>query len=798
MSDRGDLDALAMEADRRAMEESRYFSDDYDDGYEEESSQQLHYTLSSAISGHASDWMRQESANPIYALEKDESLREKIRGFFTSYKTRYKDADVDPSLFTPYQDPSPKWDLKPLAQPELSYKDKKEKKGAMKAAAKRANVDSIAPHATQYTAYLAEQAEKKRELSNDSMGLYSRSSLVVTNAVHHYDDGSTKDEFTVKDLYKKDYDPRMFDPDYFAENFTTVMDDMAFLHDMIKYFDSPYTDPLEEYDKQRLEILRATYERMESCYDLALATHSLVKDQYGRLSISGDIDTEAARTRLAEAQQELTTYIFSQDNSTLSKIREKMVSDLQENFLSQLESTQKKFDDLRSSIDFDDDESPFIYDEPFFSDSTYDEIRRLYRGTKDPANTTRVNQNSTAIDGTMKQFLDESRGLSTLQQMDAAMKKMIDDLTARKGDPSNFDEEDRAYYDAVLRRKKENDHEIAVYTNHIGELTKALDLMIFGNVEATDVTHMILLEHEYQPDYNKQEAATRNSELFPDRIHRQNNLVEDLLHDKFAMGTVEDTVYHILEQEPLRFLLQDGQTEAEQDVILSLMLIINKDHILKDLEAAPEEKKTSFQSSYDAIIRRAHNIPRDDKITSMLEDYYFNDTVKKLLAPRLAQITGFDPVGDAATKAKFTDPTQESLIAMQPEFMEMAMTGAILTRLATAEAWRVKGGDKRSKRVGLSDDPDLVVKQQYAEAVFMQSRAAALLSRDASRYFNTLRDCLTDEEYNRMMANTEYDTEEEKYYAFARELLKKGKTLQAAAESRFTGASRSDEEMGGQ
>ncbi|MBQ1546830.1 MAG: hypothetical protein IIZ61_00400, partial [Lachnospiraceae bacterium] len=294
-------------------------------------------------------------------------------------------------------------------------------------------------------------------------------------------------------------------------------------------------------------------------------------------------------------------------------------------------------------------------------------------------------------------------------------------------------------------------------------------------------------------DYDKQEKASQQASLYEDRVHDTNELLIAFMEEKYPFqSTVTQILTDILKYDPLRFLL-DSENQSANETIFTLMVCLNKDRILK---ALPD-------FDIDALIKAEYKKSKkdgdDDDITldDMLRNAFVDVTITDYVTPRLRDFERFDARNKDALKA-LDNPPKDLLLRMQPDLMELYITGAMFTRLATVKSGSTFGGSDKlnptlAQKIGrtlsvrdtLSSDEFLVPKQQIFEGLFMQSRAAAILSVDAHDAWNAMNEFLTEDERKMLEADKTLETDVERIYAFAEDLMVRGKQLQAAAKQRL-------------
>ncbi|MBQ1547370.1 MAG: hypothetical protein IIZ61_03160, partial [Lachnospiraceae bacterium] len=397
----------------------------------------------------------------------DENARKDIQKFFKDYKTRYRDADVDPELYTPYNNPEPLWNFEKLESPKLSYKDKKKKKGEMKAAMKRAKEreafersgqpfpnQGYLTNASEYSAYMKEVAERKIAPVPDYSRLYEDGFTAETDE-YTYEDGTHALTFKKEDLYEKNYSPDMFDPTYFAENFASVMDEMQKLRDLVKYYsDDANAQDLSVFDTERLRVLTETLKLMEDCYDKALAVHSLVRNEEGRIGFRL-IEPEQTKEELAKAQEALRKYALSEDDAITAKIEKRYIESMSTHFEQETKDMQDRYQEkiTKTSVA-----------EPFYAEETYRTLDRIVKATEMEENAERYGKNSHTIETTLNQYLDEANAMSVYERMGASCEKMLEELKkANGGSLDGLSPEDAAYLNVILRKQKSIEYELKLY-----------------------------------------------------------------------------------------------------------------------------------------------------------------------------------------------------------------------------------------------------------------------------------------------------------------------------------------------
>ncbi len=663
-----------------------------------------------------------------------------MTAFFQTLKSRYHDKSIDPSVYTPPVAPVYEYEKKTLEMPKLSYKDRKKKKEVLKkadetarAAAKKQHQGDLYKNATKYTAFIAQEAKRKLitdENPQNDMYTYEENRFVV---------GS----FEPKDLYRPDPNPEMFRPEFFTEHFSEVMDNMQELREMlfsITRRSQAGSITLTPDDQDRFQYLKDLLVLMEKCYDKALATQSIKRDQYRDCVVSDEIDTGVAKDELEESIDAL----YKKEQARTEKISKgwfnreylPIVLELEEKGELKVDPSEKFFEDL-----------------------------------DEPLNDVRVQKNEAVITPLLADLKFHGEQLTAYKRFEAACETIRKKIVfSPDGSENKVTGEDLVRLHLVEQKYAEVQQKIAMYSAQMEEMKNTLEFLINGKGEITDAMHILLLRYDYAPEKEKQTKAETGAKI-PDAVITSRKAMVTKVIDEMVDASIRDLVKKEILSDPLCLLRgpEDyDESPAHVEETVGLIILLHRENLKK---ADP-----SFEDQIPLIMQAFFQ-------EAISDEEYIGDFINSRLRENLSMDVHQFVKTDLKSNADYGTP--DSLIAQTGEFMGLNLISAALTRLATIPDLKNPGLSLRDSLADtLTDRKLLVVQQTYADSLYMQSRGATLLATSVSGMDDPL-SLLTEEERREVATDTVSKTDEERFYVYAQRLITDGKQLKALADGKL-------------
>ena len=660
---------------------------------------------------------------PAYEKRDRESI-ESREEFFRRFAERYKKTDPAVAARVQTAEQLPLASLP--AEPELSYKERKEKKNRI--AQKGESTKKAFRYATHYTGYISELLAAKQEKQRNRVK----------------DGAPAQPQFTVRDLYKKDINPAMFEYEYFGEHFDLVDKEIDDLSALVAAFKDPATRVnFSTYDSERYETLKKSLEFARACYIRALRANNI---EYSDIFKATDVSFSYQIREFGDTDTGMTP---TEDlNDTIDKYKQYQLSN---KTAAEAEEEKNVDADITEQLRFD---RPEMWNRTrsareqhraikgvFYSETAYLELSKYMHDLDDPKYEKRVTANREAVLRGLDDYVKSSESLAAyLLNYNACVKLEKRFLDAHK-DPKKYTTAEVAHLNMIRRKKDANQNNATVCEHYVLQVKRALDYMIYDKRDFMDETQLMRAKYG---DREAQKNITATT-AYAKEIEKKNATLHSWIEKKFYHAH-HDFVYDELKNDPLRYLFSDTNEERNEEVF-NAMTFLHRGTLL------PRLHDLQFQAGDTYIMHdQFKHLPQAAEDNG---NRYVTTVLSKYVRPMLVQFEK-EPLPD------ITNYTAEQTINMQPAMIDRVFVGEIIRKLdmTRTDVPKTSQLDLVMQKPGLQAGESvtreeteaykkrkalLYFKARKAKGIMQASRAAALLHKDL-RYLEHYSDVLTDEE----------------------------------------------------
>ena len=630
---------------------------------------------------------------------KDQSARRimerEARDFFNRIDERYRKSEAGgvPAL-VPEGDFAKKFTTP--KEPELSYKDSKKKSGKMKEAREALKKEKPSAEMTKYSGYILQVYEEKRDA----------------------EDEEEAPEIEKKEIFTTKINPNIFRPDYFGKNFEYVYDQLRHMQDVIEKF-SPVGgeyDTLTEAEKAAYDVLVKNNELAMICFHNALRVHNIyggdkkLIDSGLNFGYSVILDVPYDETKTPEegveaAINEYAAFIVKSNPELTAKV----AGDVDKSVASKQGELDERIKDAKAQC-------TLSKDRDYYYAQTYRDVEQYLNALDDMKLMRSLGIDARSVMKALADFMSYAELQKDYRLKADGFADRMHKYIEAFGDPALYSGENKAYYDELMRLKQENYTSLVIYNRQVAELKIMLDNILLGNKEENEVTKALKVKYNISKEISKQEREQKSAEFVPSAMLEKDALLKNQLGNiGFKSEEAMNKAFEIIRNEPFRMLLEAGQTEKNEALIL-MMIVLHKEQFGKD--------------SIELTHIRGIKIPAADlsKTSDEIASKILSDITKTYVKPELDSFLNDGPL---STKSY----TKEELIAAQPEFLKRYYQGSVFNRLDEVSERFFKNdeltiGESINKLFAYYKKEGIRSMILNNDALLQQARAASLLSLD--------------------------------------------------------------------
>ncbi len=397
------------------------------------------------------------------------------------------------------RDFSPEAGLKPIEfapvqAPKMGIKDTRRKNSALSAS----KVGSgLSRYYTDYTQYIDVCFAQRREQGKTEW----------EDEIDY-----TKQEAIAGEQIWKEWNPDMFEPEFFGKNFEYVSREVDKMNFTMRNFGegTPGFDTLSVGQKERMRVFAQTVDLVNDCYEKALAKHCLKFNIQGDHNSGitvisgspGDVDTP-----LSAAQEALRTHVANQDIT----LAQRMGRSIQSEFETELSDVRQENVPLQEALKR---EYPLAKGN-FFSMLNYEDVQKYMAALDNPKYLDNVDQNREIIDKMLVDFVNMNEVLCEYQCKAKAYTNLQSRFREQNGtDVSLYSSDDRMYAMVLDRKLDALVSQKEIYSKALEDMALALNHLIMGKQELNDSTYLLLEKYGYATPQEKIDREIRDASLF--------------------------------------------------------------------------------------------------------------------------------------------------------------------------------------------------------------------------------------------------------------------------------------------
>ncbi len=571
-------------------------------------------------------------------------------------------------------------------------------------------------------------------------------------------------------MFDRKYNAEMFRGDFFGRNYEYVRSELHKLDLFLNYYGQgkPAYDTLLDGEKSRITVLTETQRLMKICFEKALQRNSVEATPTGfklknpNQPAEGDEDMPGAYLtatydavwdqELNDAIEALKTHITGSTQAYFDETKTRMMQSY----------TQKEAevrDEKKVMQDAAVEEYPLVQGK-FFSPFAYEAIQKFKAALDDKKYQANIEANKELITTMLGDYINMQEVLSEYQTRSKTWTQMEEDISAEYGSNMNlYPSEVRMQANMIAREKNLIINRSQTYSVACSDMEMALRHLIMGKKDLNATTYMLLRKYNYEPALEKSASDSETARLYADVYREKEALLKAAVQRRFPGDEEAMTTYTKGDYNRIVNLMRPGY-DAYNDSLLDMQVM------RATIAKITEEKK------------RVQVLTRDKQETLDATEAALSKRVETIIAPKLEAMLQFN-LGD--TKSI----TQEQLIAMQPQLIDLAMASMMMTNLGELKS-DIPGLTVQEKILG-KPTPDLEktdkvryerlmviykvkaeslsAKRAMLDSLRVQARAASILAASTGDDFTDPKSCMTEAEIiKKLEHNAEYDrlSEEEK------------------------------------